>query len=352
MRLGLVGATRIAVRAVVGPAGARTDVEVHAIAAGDPDRAGALAAAHGIPRVHADYAALLADPQLDAVYISTHPAAHTALALAALRAGKHALVEKPLCLGAREAHLLSLEQRRTGLVLAEAVMTAWHPWPASLAAVAAEEGLGALRGVRTEVRFPRAGRLGYRAWPELGGGVFHDVAPYWLQMLQAVRPAAGLGAAGSGCSAFDGPAGADREFSALLEYPDGVRATLDCALDGPYRASHTFDHARGTVRVRDFLLPAAGRLRLNLLVERDGSAPRVLTHAPLDLYAEQLGAFVSSVAATGSGSRTGSADHGSRQATAAAVERARCTEAVYVQALGVAGRRAAVRRPGDLLEAG
>lgn len=352
MRLGLVGATKIAVRAVIGPADARTDMVVHAIAAGDPDRAGAMAAAHGIPHVHRGYAALLADPLVDAVYISTHPGAHAALALAALRAGKHVLVEKPLCLGAREAQLLLLEQRRTGLVLNEAVMTAWHPWSASLAAVAAEEDLGPLRGIRTEVRFPRSDRLGYRAWPELGGGVFHDVAPYWLQMLQAVRTAAGLSAAGSGCSSFDGPAGTDREFTALLEYSDGVRATLDCALDGPYRASHTFDHARGAVRVRDFLLPAAGRLRLNLLVERDGAAPRVLTHAPLDLYAEQLAAFAASIDVAGAGSRSGPVDDGRQEATAAAVERARCTEAIYVQALSIAGQRAAGRRSGELLEAG
>lgn len=156
MRLGLVGATKIAVRAVIGPAGAREDTAIHAIAAGDPGRAAAMAAAHRIPRVHRDYAALFADPLVDAVYISTHPAAHAALALAALRAGKHVLVEKPLCLGAREAQLLALEQRRTGLVLTEAVMTAWHPRPASLAAVATEEDLGPLRGVRTEVRFPRS----------------------------------------------------------------------------------------------------------------------------------------------------------------------------------------------------
>lgn len=323
IRIGLLGATDIAVKALLRPSGPRADTAVVAVAAGDVGRARKLAAAHGVPRVHEDYDALLTDPDVDAVYVSTHPAGHLSLVLAAVRAGKHALVEKPLCLGAREAELIALSQRRGGVVVREAVMTQCHPWPRSLSRLAVEHELGALREVRTEIRFPRSSRLGYRALPELGGGVFHDVAPYWLQLLQDVL---GLSAEASGSSAFDGPAGADAEFTACLTYPDGVRATLDCALEGPYRAVHVLRYARGAVTVRDFLLPAAGRLRLNVLVEPSGAAARIVTHEPVDLYAAQLGAFVESITAGASGCLD------------AAVERACRAEEIYVRALRAAGR--------------
>ncbi|MFJ6695334.1 Gfo/Idh/MocA family protein [Streptomyces sp. NPDC091272] len=324
MRIGLIGATGIAVRAVLKPALRRSDTVVVAIAATDVARARGMAAEHGIARVHPDYAAVLADPEVDAVYVSTHPAAHAALVLAALRAGKHVLVEKPFCLGAREAELLSMARSRAGLALTEAVMTAHHPWQDSLAALASGNGLGPLREVRTFVRFARSARPGYRAWPELGGGAFHDVAPYWLQMLQRTR---GLDACATGRSAFGGPADTDTAFSACLTYGDGVQATLDCALEGPYRASHEFVYASGSVLVRDFLLPAAGRLRLNLLVRRQDSAPLVTTFEPVDLYARQLAAFVRCVGSGGAG-----------DGLAEAVERAHRTEEMYVQALRTAQR--------------
>ncbi|MEU3735077.1 Gfo/Idh/MocA family oxidoreductase [Streptomyces sp. NPDC033538] len=325
IRIGLLGATGIAVKAVLTPAALRADTAVVTVAAGDVGRARKLAATHGVPHVHESYDALLSDPDVDAVYVSTHPAGHLSPVLAAVRAGKHALVEKPLCLSAREAELLSLTQRRSGVVVREAVMTECHPWQRELSGLAAEHGLGALREVRTDVRFPRSSRLGYRARPDLGGGVFHDVAPYWLQMLQDVL---GLSAETSGHSAFDGPAGTDSEFTAGLTYPDGVRATLECALDGPYRAVHVLRYARGDVTVRDFLLPAAGRLRLNLLVEPSGAAPRIVTYDPVDLYVAQLGAFIESVVS------------GEDSCLDAAVERARRTEEIYVRALGAAGRPA------------
>ncbi|MFZ3495452.1 hypothetical protein ACODT5_19875 [Streptomyces sp. 5.8] len=79
----------------------------------------------------------------------------------------------------------------------------------------------------------------------------------------------------------------------------------------------------------------------------------MLTHAPLDLYAEQLEAVTAAVTAAvaGAGSGSGPVDGDRQEATAAAIERARCTEAVYVQALGVAEQWAASRHCGELLEA-
>ncbi|MEO3807994.1 Gfo/Idh/MocA family oxidoreductase [Sphaerisporangium sp. B11E5] len=298
-RVGLLGATAIAARAVLAPAAALPGVTVTAVAAGDHDRALKLGAEHGIGRVHRTYADLLADPEVDAVYVSTHPAGHFPLALAALRAGKHALVEKPLCLGACEAETLRLARRDAGVCLAEAVMSAHHPWAGDVDALAAAHDLGTPREARTELVFDRRDDPGYRAFPELGGGAFLDTAPYWLRTLQAWR---GLDVTrAEGRSAFDGPNGTDAAFEAELAYPDGVVATLTCGLHGRYRADHTVTFERGTLRVRDFLRPARGPFQLNVHVTPDGGPRRTVGYAPAAYYERQLAAFLGMTADPGRG---------------------------------------------------
>ncbi len=295
IRMGLLGATRIAARAVVTPAAANTEVLVVAVAAHDHARAVTFAEEHGIPQVYPGYADLLADSRIDAVYISTHPSAHCALALAAMRAGKHVLVEKPLCLGACEAERLRLARERAQVCLAEAVMAAHHPWPGAVPELA--RGLGALREIHTELAFDRRDNLGYRAYPELGGGAFTDTAPYWLQMLQACR---GLDVSHAQArSAFDGPNGTDSEAEAELAYGDGVTATLRCALSGPYRADHTFAFVGGAIRVRDFMLPARGKLPLNVFVRPQGSRATTVGFDPVDYYERQLADFADLATAPG-----------------------------------------------------
>jgi predicted dehydrogenase len=364
IRLGLLGATTIAERAVIGPAALRGDVEVSAVAASDHARAEAFGARHGIERVHKGYDALLADERIDAVYVSTHPAAHFGLALAAMRAGKHVLVEKPLCLTAREAHTLRLAMRRAGVCLVEAVMTAHHPWPGEVMHLAGAHGLGEFREIRSTIVFDRRAGLGYRAFPELGGGAFWDAAPYWLRMLQAVT---GLDAAGAsadsnpapdggatsdggvvsggamsggvasdggvafgggmaldGRSAFDGPNGIDVRFEGEVQYGTGVTATLTCALDAPFTADHDFTFAGGTMRVRNFLRPAWGTFQLNLFVRPAHGPPITVGFPPVSYHERQLAAFAELLTA---------ADGRGAAALDGAVERVEIAERIHLSAL-------------------
>lgn len=301
IRVGLLGATKIAARAVIAPAAGRDDVRVVAVAAHDHGRATTFGAEHGLPRVHRTYADLLGDQDVDAVYISTHPSAHAALALAAMRAGKHVLVEKPLCLGACEAETLRLAAERAGVCLHEAVMAAHLPWAEAVPELAESHDLGALREIRTDLVFDRQGDLGYRAYPELGGGAFLDTAPYWLQMLQACR---GLDVTSVRAgSAFDGPNGVDLATEAVLGYPDGVTATLACGLSGRFRADHTFTFDGGAIRVRNFMLPARGRLPLNVFVRPAGRTPATVGFGPADYFERQLAAFAELAAAPDRGAR-------------------------------------------------
>src|SRR6202047_5016677 len=103
LRIGVLGAARIAPNALIKPASAREDVVVASVAARDRTRATAYAATHGVPTVHDSYDALLAEQSLDAVYNPLPNGLHGRWTMAALAAGKHVLCEKPFTANADEA---------------------------------------------------------------------------------------------------------------------------------------------------------------------------------------------------------------------------------------------------------
>src|SRR5687767_11620573 len=102
MNIGILGAARVAIYAMVEPARSVPDCRVAAVAARDRDRAEAYASAHGIPKVHPTYEALIADPEIDLVYVGTPPHNHAELACRAIDAGKALLVEKPFAMNSEE----------------------------------------------------------------------------------------------------------------------------------------------------------------------------------------------------------------------------------------------------------
>ena len=107
LKIGVLGAARIAPMALIRPARAVPEARVVAVAARDPARARAFAQRHGILRVHESYDALVQDPELEAVYIPLPNSLHAEWSIRALRAGKHVLCEKPLASNAEEARQMS-----------------------------------------------------------------------------------------------------------------------------------------------------------------------------------------------------------------------------------------------------
>src|SRR2546428_11937980 len=103
LRFGILGAARIAPMALVKPARRVPEATVLAVAARDPDRARRFAARHGIPRVHPSYEALLADPEIDAIYNPLPNSLHAPWTIRALAAGEHGPCDKPLAPHAAEA---------------------------------------------------------------------------------------------------------------------------------------------------------------------------------------------------------------------------------------------------------
>ena len=127
LRFGILGAARIAPMALIQPARRVPEAQVVAIAARDGAKARAFAAKHGIPRVHESYDALLADPELDAIYNPLPNGLHCEWTIRALRAGKHVLCEKPIASNASEAQQMADAARETGRVLVEAFHWRYHP---------------------------------------------------------------------------------------------------------------------------------------------------------------------------------------------------------------------------------
>src|SRR5262249_41324878 len=141
----------------------------------DPDRAREMAARHDVPRVHEDYAALLADPDVDAVYLPLPNSLHLPWTLRALAAGKHVLCEKPLALNETEAREMADAARAAGRRLMEAAMCRFQPRMRELVASFAGQEI---RRVSASFSFQIQDLANYRLRPEFGGGALLDVGFY------------------------------------------------------------------------------------------------------------------------------------------------------------------------------
>src|SRR5712671_1506968 len=154
VRIGVLGAAKIAPAALVKPARNVARAEVVAIAARDRGRAEKFAAKHGVPNVFADYDALIAAPDVDAIYNPLPNGLHAQWTIAALEAGKHVLCEKPFTANAKEAEDVAAVQARTGLVVMEAFHYRYHPLAKRMRDIVDSGELGTIRRVETSLCFP------------------------------------------------------------------------------------------------------------------------------------------------------------------------------------------------------
>src|SRR3954467_14408500 len=144
LRIGVLGAARIAPAALIKPASSNPSVSVDAVAARSPERAQAFATRHGIPRVHASYEELVTDPDLDAVYNPLPNGLHGRWTRAALAAGKHVLCEKPFTANAAEAREIADLGATSDRVVMEAFHYRYHPLALRIEQIIASGELGTL----------------------------------------------------------------------------------------------------------------------------------------------------------------------------------------------------------------
>jgi predicted dehydrogenase len=227
LRIGVLGAARIAPNALLKPARAVPDVEVAAVAARDRAKAQAFATKHGIPTVHASYEALLADDSLDAVYNPLPNGLHGRWTIAALRAGKHVLCEKPFTANADEARAVAEVARGTDRVVMEAFHWRYHPFTQRCLDIIGSGELGDVRHIETRMCIPLPLPRDIRWQLPLAGGSLMDVGCYALHQL---RTYAGAEPEITGARAKLLKPGIDRHVVADARFPDGRTGRITAAM--------------------------------------------------------------------------------------------------------------------------
>lgn len=175
LRWGFLGAGRHATLRSAPAVHAARGAILQSAAASDPRRAGALKPAGG---ASGDYTDVLRDPDVDAVYIALANHQHHRWAIAALRAGKPVLCEKPLALDSREAAQMFDAGDRAGVPLVEAAWYRWHPRIVRAQQLVAQAAIGAAREAEVVLSLDSLRLGGSRTDPRTGGGVLYDLGPY------------------------------------------------------------------------------------------------------------------------------------------------------------------------------
>ena len=252
-----------------------------AVASRSLDRARDFAGRHGIERAHGSYADILADPDVDVLYVATPHAQHAAVALGAVAAGKALLVEKAFtATTAGAAEVIDLA-RETGVFVMEAMWTRFQPAVVALRELVADGAIGEVRSVQADLGVSReydpADRLFDLA---LGGGALLDLGVYVVSFAQML-----LGtpervvAAGS---LF--PSGADAEASLLLDHGDGRTATLMTSLRNALPGQARVFGTTGWIDV----LPRFHHPD-TIVLHRAGAEPETITRRPIGAgYAHEL----------------------------------------------------------------
>lgn len=218
LRIGCLGAARIAPAALIRPATKTDAAEVVAVAARDRARAQQFADKHKIPRVLGSYQELVESPDIDAVYIPLPNGLHGAWTMAALAAGKHVLCEKPFTSNAEEAVQVAQAAARTDRVVMEAFHWRYHPLAARMLEIIGDGTLGEIERVEASMIFPLYRRNDIRWQLDLAGGSLMDAGCYPVHM---VRTLAGAEPSVESAKCRVRSPGVDRWIQAELRFPDG-----------------------------------------------------------------------------------------------------------------------------------
>ena len=223
-------------------------VTVLAVSSRDVTRAQAFADRFGIERAYGDYRDLLADPDVEVVYVATPHGQHHEVTLAALDAGKHVLCEKAFALSVADAEEMVERARSKGLFLMEAMWTRFNPLIRKVHDAVRDGEIGEVRSLRASFGFAHAFDANDRLWAkEAGGGAMLDLGVYpvalahlLLGVPQEIRAWGGKA-----------PSGVDSDAGLLLGYPGGAHALLSCSLVANIGCEAQIVGTGGTIEIAD-----------------------------------------------------------------------------------------------------
>ncbi len=283
LRWGILGPGRIAPRLVRAIA-ACPRATLAAVASRDPDRAAAFAAAHAVPRSFGSYAALLAAPDVDVVYIALPNHLHAEWTIRALEAGKHVLCEKPLALTVADVDAIAAAADRTGRIAVEAFMYLHHPQILHAVDLARSGALGRLELIDGSFTFFLSHPGDPRAEPSMGGGSLWDVGCYPVSF--ARRVAGEEPERVTALARFD-ERGVDWTFIGQMRFPSGLLAQFDSGFAAPDRQRLEIVGGDATLVLDHPFLTAPDGPPPSLTLRRAGEATRVEI-PPVDQYAAEV----------------------------------------------------------------
>ena len=296
VRWGVLSTARIATESMIPGLRRAGRCELVAIASRDGAAARATADRLGIPHAHGSYEALLADPDVDAVYVPLPNHLHAEWATRALRAGKHVLCEKPLALTAAQAEGMAAEADAAGRLLMEAFMYRFHPtWRAALELVA-EGRIGRLTAVDSWFSYFNDDVTNIRNVLAFGGGALYDIGCYGVSLSRLLFGAEPV--AVSGTIRRDPGTGVDVLTVGTLAFEHGI-ASFGCSTRAEPDQRVDIYGTEGRISIEiPFNIPPDRPARI--FVTSGGDAPvapatETLTFPAADAYALEAEAFASAI---------------------------------------------------------
>jgi predicted dehydrogenase len=286
LRIGILGAARVATYAMIDAAREVEGVEVRAVAARDPARASAYATEHHIANVYPDYQALIVADDVDAVYVALPPNLHAHWSIAAVEAGKAVLCEKPFALSVADVEVMLAAEARTGGLIMEAQHSHYHPISARMRETVQSNQLGEIRSFSACFVAPlNLPADDLRMIGDVGGGALWDLGvypAYWIRSAFGEEPEV--------LSATQNlnTQGADLRTSATLKMPSGAVGLLECDMEAAtFGVWFKAEGSMGALEVINPLSPPRGHmLKLNI-----GGQQTEEQFTTKSTYAFQLEAF-------------------------------------------------------------
>ncbi|ORA39848.1 Gfo/Idh/MocA family protein [Mycobacterium aquaticum] len=259
LRIGVLGASRIAEKAIVGPA-QQLGHRLVAVAARDPHRAAAFADKYGVERTLASYAEVIEDPEVDVVYNPLANSLHAPWNLASIAAGKPVLSEKPFARNRSEASAVAAAAESAGVPVLEGFHYFFHPVTQRAFALAADGSLGPVTRVEVRMAMPAPADDDPRWSLELAGGALMDLGCYSLHIMRSLGRLTVDGLQGqpsiTRAHAEERTAGVDARCDVELDFPGGATGFGSHSMVAEeYSFTLRISGTAGAVFVHDFIRP-------------------------------------------------------------------------------------------------
>jgi predicted dehydrogenase len=290
IRWGIIGCAGIAKRAVIPGIQQSETGEVSAIASRGLEKAKQTAEELNIPTAYGSYEELLADPNIDGVYIPLPNHLHKEWAIRAAEAGKHVLCEKPLAINASEAEEMVEACEKAGVVFAEAFMYRYHPRYTMIQDIIKSGEIGELRGIHGNFTFNNSKDMGnVRYKQEWGGGSLYDVGVYPISVARMLLDQEPQAATVHALFSEEHD-NVDMMASGILEFDKGVALTFDCGMWAAFRNNLEILGTEGRIEVPSAFVVNQDETDNIYVVTNDGrrevEVPRLNQYA---LQADALG---------------------------------------------------------------